>query len=68
LHDIENQARQKAKSVLTQEQTNRLGVVPDKPVAVMGACAGGVMSNVEQMLQKLMSGQGAAPQTGPKPK
>ncbi len=41
LHDIENEARQKAKSVLTEEQTKKLGVVPDKPVAVMGACVGG---------------------------
>jgi hypothetical protein len=66
LNDIENEARRKAKTVLTKEQIKKLGIVPDKAVAVTGACLGGVMSNVEQMLQNLISGQGAGSPSQPK--
>ncbi len=38
LLDIDNEARQKAKSVLTEDQLKKMGEVPDKPVAMMEMC------------------------------
>lgn len=38
LGEIENEARQKARAVLTQEQRAKLGSVPDKPVTMMETC------------------------------
>lgn len=47
LLDIENEARQKAKSVLTEEQIRKIGEVPEKPMAMMEMCT--------QMGSKMMS-------------
>ena len=38
LVEIENEARQKARAVLTSEQRTKLGNVPDKPVTMMETC------------------------------
>jgi hypothetical protein len=38
LIDIENEARQKAKSVLDEEQIEKLGDAPEKPVTMADAC------------------------------
>lgn len=38
LGEIENEARQKARAVLTPEQQAKLGNVPDKPVTMMEMC------------------------------
>ncbi|MGB6064828.1 MAG: hypothetical protein WBG50_08460 [Desulfomonilaceae bacterium] len=38
LLDIDNEARQKAKSVLTEDQLKKMGEVPDKPMAMMEMC------------------------------
>jgi hypothetical protein len=38
LGEIENEAREKARAVLTPEQRAKLGNVPDKPVTMMETC------------------------------
>ena len=38
LRDIENEARQKAKTVLTKEQIKKMGEVPDKPMPMTEMC------------------------------
>lgn len=38
LLEIENEARQKARSVLTEEQKSKLDAVPDTPMAMMEMC------------------------------
>ncbi|SRR5581483_925654 len=38
LGEIENEARQKARAVLTPEQRAKLGNIPDKPVTMMETC------------------------------
>jgi hypothetical protein len=58
LFDIENEARQKAKSVLTEEQTKKMGEVPDKPMAMMEMCQQ-MSSKMMPMMQKMMGSQGS---------
>ncbi|HMK36831.1 MAG TPA: hypothetical protein VK463_17285 [Desulfomonilaceae bacterium] len=67
LAEIETEARSKAKSVLKEEQISKLGAVPDKAVAMMDVCPRGFMLNLEQMLEKFISGQGAPEKPGIKP-
>ncbi|QYO65078.1 peroxiredoxin family protein [Leptolyngbya sp. 7M] len=52
LGEIENEARQKARAVLTPEQLAKLGDVPDKPVTMMETCP----------MMKMMMGSSPAPQ------
>ncbi len=52
LVEIENEARQKARAVLTPEQQARLGTVPNKPVTMMETCP----------MMKMMGGMGPAMQ------
>jgi len=58
LLDIENEARQKAKTVLTEEQIKKLGEVPDKPMAMMEMCQQ-MSSKMMPMMQKMMGSQGS---------
>jgi hypothetical protein len=58
LLDIENEARQKAKSVLTEEQIKKMGEVPDKPMAMMEMCQQ-MSSKMMPMMQKMMGSQGS---------
>lgn len=54
LRDIENQARQKAKTVLTEEQIKKMGEVPDKPMPMMEMCETmytKVMPSMEKMTE-----------------
>lgn len=57
LTDIENEARQKAKSLLDQEQLKKLGSTPEKPVVMSDACLAGMLPAAEQLLQKIIRGQ-----------
>lgn len=59
LLDIENDARQKAKAVLTEEQIKKMGEIPDKPMAMMEMCQQ-MSSKMMPMMQKMMSSQGGA--------
>ena len=58
LTDIENEARQKAKSLLNEEQLKKLGNPPEKPVVMSDACLAGMLPAAEQLLQKIIRGQG----------
>ena len=58
LLDIENEARQKAKTVLTEEQVRKLGEVPEKPMAMMEMCQQ-MSSKMMPMMQKMMGSQGS---------
>lgn len=51
LGEIENEARAKARAVLTPEQQGKLGNVPDKPVTMMETCP------MMKMMQGMQSGQ-----------
>jgi hypothetical protein len=55
LLDIENEARQKAKTVLTEEQVKKLGEIPDKPMAMMEMCQQ-MSAKMMPMMQKMMDG------------
>jgi len=55
LLDIEKEARQKAKTVLTEEQIKKMGEVPDKPVALMEMCQQ-MSTKMMPMMQKMMGG------------
>lgn len=66
LTDIENEARQKAKSVLREEQMKKLGDIPEKPVAIADACVGGILPAAEQILQGIIRGQGTPQEPGTK--
>ena len=66
LTDIEKEARQKAKSVLNEEQIKKLGDAPEKPVAMADACIGGIMPAAEQILQSIIRGQGTPQEPGTK--
>ncbi len=57
LFDIENEARQKAKSVLNEEQIKKMGEVPDKPMAMMEMCQQ-MSTKMMPMMQKMMGSQG----------
>jgi len=48
---IEKEARDKAKSVLTEEQKEKMGEIPEKPMAMMEMC-----QQMMPMMQKMMSG------------
>lgn len=61
LLDIEKEARQKAKTVLTEEQIKKMGEVPDKPMAMMEMCQQ-MSTKMMPMMQKMMGG---GPQGGP---
>lgn len=63
---IEKEARQKAKAVLTPEQTKKLGDVPDTPMAMVEMCQQ-MSSKMMPMMQKMMSGQETAQGSGTKP-
>lgn len=54
LLDIDKEARQKAKSVLTPEQTKKLGDIPDTPMAMVEMCQQ-MSSKMMPMMQKMMS-------------
>ncbi len=58
LADIENEARQKAKSLLNEEQLKKLGNAPEKPVVMSDACLAGMLPAAEQLLQRIIRGQG----------
>lgn len=58
LLDVENEARQKAKTVLTEEQIKKLGEVLDKPMAMMEMCQK-MSSKMMPMMQKMMGSQGS---------
>jgi hypothetical protein len=58
LTDIENEARQKAKSLLNEEQLKKLGNIPEKPVVMSDTCLAGMLPAAEQLLQKIIRGQG----------
>jgi hypothetical protein len=62
LLDIENEARQKAKSVLTVEQITKMGEVPEKPMAMMEMCQQ-MSAKMMPMMQRMMGG--GSPQGGP---
>lgn len=66
LADIENEARQKAKSVLNEEQMKKLGDIPEKPMSMADACVGGILPAAEQILQGIMRGQGTPQEPGTK--
>lgn len=66
LTDIENEARQKAKSVLNEEQMKKLGDIPEKPVAIADACVGGILPAAEQIFQGIIRGQGSTQEPGTK--
>ncbi len=54
LRDIENEARQKAKTVLTEEQIKKIGEVPDKPMSMTEMCEtmyAKVMPSMEKMTE-----------------
>lgn len=59
LLDIENDTRKKARAVLTEEQTKKMGEVPDKPMAMMekmmGSKGGPMM--MCPMMRMMMGGQ-----------
>lgn len=57
LLDIENEARQKAKTVLTEEQIKKMGEIPDKPMAMMEMCQQ-MSAKMMPMMQKMMGSQG----------
>ena len=57
LSDIENEARQKARSVLTAEQTKSMGEIPDEPVAIMEMCQQ-MCAEMAPMMRMMMGGQG----------
>ncbi|MDR3603228.1 MAG: hypothetical protein P4L38_01245 [Syntrophaceae bacterium] len=61
LLDIEKEARQKARSVLTEEQTKKMGDITDKPMAMMEMCQQ-MCGKMMPMMQKMMGGGG--PQGG----
>lgn len=57
LLDIENEARQKAKSVLTEEQIKTMGEIPEKPMAMMEMCQQ-MSGKMMPMMRKMMGSQG----------
>ena len=61
LLDIENEARQKAKTVLTEEQIKKMGEVPGKPMAMMEMCQQ-MCGKMMPMMQKMMSGSSSGQQ------
>ena len=62
LFDIEDEARQKARSVLTDEQTTSMGEIPDKPAAIMEMCQQ-MCAEMAPMMRMMMGGQNDS-QTG----
>ncbi len=62
LADIENEARQKATSLLNEEQLKKLGNIPEKPVAVSDYCLAGMIPAAEQFLQRIIPGQSSPQQ------
>ncbi|MGB9616808.1 MAG: Spy/CpxP family protein refolding chaperone [Desulfomonilaceae bacterium] len=61
LLDIEKEAREKARTVLTEEQTKKLGEIPDKPVTMMEMCQQ-MCGKMMPMMKKMMGG---GPQDNP---
>jgi hypothetical protein len=62
LSDIENEARARAWSVLTDDQRKKIGNVSAKAVTIMDVCPGAMVSEVQQLLERFMSAPG---QSGP---
>ncbi|MHC4461770.1 MAG: YHS domain-containing protein [Planctomycetota bacterium] len=56
LLEIENEARKKALAVLTSEQREKMGEVPDKPMAMAQMCRQ-MCSKMMPMMQKMMGSQ-----------
>ena len=52
---IENEARQKARSLLTEEQTKKMGEIPDTPMAMVEMCQQ-MSAKMMPMMQKMMGG------------
>jgi hypothetical protein len=65
LLDIEKAGRQKARSVLTEEQIKEMGEIPDEPMAIMEMCQQ-MCGEMMPMMRMMMGGQ-STPQ-GVKPK
>ena len=65
LLDIEKEGRQKARSVLTEEQTKKMGEIPDEPMAIVEMCQQ-MCGEMMPMMRMMMGGQNT-PQ-GDKPK
>lgn len=55
LLDIENEARKKAKAVLTEEQIKKMGEIPGKPMAMMEMCRQ-MSAKMMPMMQKMRGG------------
>jgi hypothetical protein len=64
LIDIENQARAKSMAVLTDEQRETLGDLPDKPMPMMKMCGemkSRMMPMMQQKMQKMKGKMGMSP-------
>jgi len=61
LGEIENEARQQARAVLTPEQQAKLGNVPDKPVTMMETCP--MMKMMQGMQQEPAPSAGESKKT-----
>lgn len=57
LIDIENEARAKSMAVLTDEQRDTLGDLPDKPMPMMKMC-NDMQSRMKPMMKDMMGGMG----------
>jgi hypothetical protein len=55
LLDIEKESRQKARSVLTEEQIKKIGEIPDRPTTMMEMCQQ-MSAKMMPMMQKMMRG------------
>lgn len=66
LLDIEKEAREKARSVLTEEQTKRMGPIPETPMAMIEMCQEmpakmmPVMQQMMPMMGMMMGGKRGA--------
>jgi hypothetical protein len=68
LIDIENQARAKSMAVLTDEQRETLGDLPDKPMPMMEMCGqmkSRMMPMMQQKMQKMKGKMGMSPDKKP---
>jgi YHS domain-containing protein len=59
LTDIQNEARKKALAVLTTEQREKIGDIPDEPVTMAGMCQK-MSRKMMPMMHKMMGDKGAA--------
>ncbi len=66
LTEIENEARQKAKSLLNKEQLDKLGDISEKPIVISEACLAGMLPTAERLLQGIIRGQGPTQEPEPK--